>query len=148
VGSIALPPGARLYLDTSALIYAVERNPTLWPLLQPIWAAAHAGTVRLETSALTLLEVLVGPLKSGNVALASTYDSLLHSRDLHVYPIDDAVLREAARLRSIVATLRTPDAIHAATALLNLPDTCLTNDPGFRRVPGLPVTVLSDLLTP
>ena len=148
MGSIALAPGARLYLDTSALIYAVERNPVFWPLLQPVWAAAKASIVRLETSALTLLEVLVGPLKSGNAALAATYDGLLHSRDLLVHTIDNAVLREAARLRSMVAGLRTPDAIHAATALLTSPDSFLTNDPDFRKVPGLPVTVLSDLLTP
>src|SRR4051794_40276238 len=107
------------------------------PFLQPVWLAARAGTVRLQTSGLTLLEVLVGPLKSGNMALAATYDSLLHSPDMDVFPIDDAVLREAARLRSVVGALRTPDAIHATTALLNPPDTFLTNDPGFRRVPGL-----------
>jgi predicted nucleic acid-binding protein len=104
--------------------------------------------VLLETSALTLLEVLVGPLKSGNVSLAATYESLLHSREVQAHAIDDAVLREAARLRSILAGLRTPDAIHGATAILTSPDIFLTNDPDFRKVPGLPVTVLSDLLTP
>ena len=148
MGAVALPTGGRMYLDTSSLIYAVEKNPVFWPLLQPVWAAARAGTIHLETSALTLLEVLVGPLKSGNQALAAVYDNLLHSPDLHVYPIEDLVLREAARLRSVVSGLRTPDAIHAATALLNPPYTFLTNDAGFRKVPGLPVTVLSDLLTP
>ena len=148
MGAVALPAGGRLHLDTSALIYAVEKNPVFWPVLQPVWLAAKAGTIHLETSSLSLLEVLVGPLKSGNNALAATYDNLLHSSDLLVYSIDDAVLREAARLRSVVPGLRTPDAIHAATALLNLPFTYLTNDAGFRKVPGLPVTVLSDLLTP
>lgn len=148
MGAVAVPAGGRLYLDTSSLIYAVEKNPIFWPLLQPVWATAKAGTIYLETSALTLLEVLVGPLKTGNHALAAVYDTLLHSSDLRVYPIEDDVLREAARLRSIVSGLRTPDAIHAATALLNPPFTFLTNDPDFRKVPGLPVTVLSDLLTP
>jgi predicted nucleic acid-binding protein len=62
--------------------------------------------------------------------------------------IDETILREAARLRAIKTGLRTPDAIHAATALLNPPDMFLTNDPDFRKVPGLPVTLLSDLLTP
>ena len=148
MGAVAVPAGGRVYLDTSALIYAVEKNPVFWPLLQPVWAAASAGTVHLETSGLSLLEVLVGPFKSGNQALATVYDNLLHSSDVVVHPINDAVLREAARLRSIVTGLRTPDAIHAATAVLNPPFTFLTNDAGFRKVRGLPVTVLSDLLTP
>lgn len=148
MGSVAIPAGGVVYLDANAFIYAVEKNPVFWSLVKPVWTAAQSGTIRLSTSALSLLEVLVGPMKSGNLALAATYDSLLHSADVDLYPIGDAILREAARLRASFPSLRTPDAIHAATAILNSPDLVLTNDPVFRKVPGLPVTVLSDLLTP
>jgi predicted nucleic acid-binding protein len=58
------------------------------------------------------------------------------------------LLREAARLRATIPSLRTPDAIHAATAPLVGCPLFATNDPGFRRVPGLPVVVLQDLATP
>jgi predicted nucleic acid-binding protein len=56
------------------------------------------------------------------------------------------VLRQAAVLRATIPSLRTPDAIHAATALLGNCDMFLTNDPGFRRVPGLPLILLSNVL--
>jgi predicted nucleic acid-binding protein len=41
--------------------------------------------------------------------------------------------------------LKTPDAIHAATALAAGCVLFVTNDAGFRCVPGLPVAVLSEV---
>ncbi len=40
--------------------------------------------------------------------------------------------------------LKTPDALHAATALLQGCKLFVTNDGAFRRVAHLPVTVLSE----
>jgi predicted nucleic acid-binding protein len=40
-----------------------------------------------------------------------------------------------------------PDAIHAATALTKGNITLVTNDPGFKRVPGLSVVVLREILS-
>ena len=42
--------------------------------------------------------------------------------------------------------LKTPDAIHAATALLAGCALFVTNDRGFKRVPGLRLAVLDDVL--
>jgi len=42
--------------------------------------------------------------------------------------------------------LKTPDAIHAATAIVSGCVQLLTNDPAFRRVPNLAVVVLSDMI--
>ena len=58
------------------------------------------------------------------------------------------VLRRAAQLRATITRLRTPDAVHAATALEVGAALFVTNDYDFRGVPGLPVTVLQDLLPP
>jgi predicted nucleic acid-binding protein len=148
VGSVTLPASGDVYLDANALIYSVETHPTYWPLLRPVWQAAKAGPLRLVTSELTLLEGLVAPLRRGDAWLVRAYENLFQSAAVLALPITRDVLREAARLRSSTPALRTPDAIHAATILLHSPALFLTNDPGFRRVPTLRVTVLSDLLTP
>jgi predicted nucleic acid-binding protein len=42
-------------------------------------------------------------------------------------------------------TLKTPDALHAATALETACVLFVTNDKGFRRVPGINVAVLSEV---
>jgi predicted nucleic acid-binding protein len=94
---------------------------------------------------LTLLEVLVKPLKDGNATLEALFrDVLLATAGLNCMPISLQVLERAARLRATHG-LKTPDAIHAATALLAGSALFVTNDAGFRRVSGLPVAVLSDV---
>jgi predicted nucleic acid-binding protein len=55
-------------------------------------------------------------------------------------------LREAARLRATISGLKTPDAIHAATALQHGCALFVSNDVGFRRVPGLSLAILDDVL--
>jgi predicted nucleic acid-binding protein len=67
---------------------------------------------------LVLLETLVGPLKAGDGALAQAYEQLFQQPQTRLLPITLAVLREAARLRA-TTKLKTPDAIHASTALLS-----------------------------
>ena len=62
-----------------------------------------------------------------------------------LYPITIDVLREAAKLRA-GQNFKTPDAIHIATAILSGCDHFLTNDDGFRRLAGIEVIVMSDLL--
>jgi predicted nucleic acid-binding protein len=49
-------------------------------------------------------------------------------------------------LRAGLTRLRTPDAIHAATALELGVALFVTNDFGFRGVPDLPAAVLADVL--
>ena len=62
-------------------------------------------------------------------------------------PITQSILREAARLRA-TTKLKTPDAIHAATASEAGCVLFITNDAGFRGVLNLSLVILKDLLTP
>lgn len=144
---MTLPSGGAVYLDSVALIYTIERYPSYFPLLQPIWQAARAGSIGVVSSELALMETLVGPLKSGNASLVASFETALLGTDMSLLPITQSVLRDAAHLRA-TTKLRTPDALHAASALLAGSVLFVTNDAGFRGVPGLPLVVLDDLLTP
>jgi predicted nucleic acid-binding protein len=135
-----------VYFDTVTIIYTIERYPSYFPLLEPIWRAAKAGSLRVVSSELALLETLVGPLKTGDASLIATFESALLGTDISLLPITQAVLREAARLRA-TTRLRTPDALHAATASLAGCSLFITNDAGFRGISGLPLTILDDLLS-
>lgn len=94
---------------------------------------------------LTILETLVGPLKHGARLLAEAYNQILVASEMRLLPITQPILREAAALRAAIPALRTPDAIHAATALSTDFTLFLTNDPGFHRVSRLPTAVLEEL---
>ena len=53
MGALTLPASGLVYIDTMVLIYTVERFPTYWPLLEPLWLAVAVklggGFQRLST---------------------------------------------------------------------------------------------------
>jgi hypothetical protein len=57
-------------LDTAPLIYYLETNPTYLPLVDPFFAAVATGEVTVVTSTVTLVEVLVHPLRRAEPELA------------------------------------------------------------------------------
>ena len=137
-----------MYLDANAIIYSYEKVEPYRTILEPVWLGAGPSTYDIVASELSLLEVLVGPLQQGNANLQAGFkDLLLHSSNVRMVPIARAVLERAAALRA-ATNLKTPDAIHAATALIEGCTLFVTNDALFRRVLGLNVTVLRDLLPP
>jgi predicted nucleic acid-binding protein len=136
-----------VYLDANSIIYSVEKHPVYWPLLQPVWQAAKGKTVEIISSDLALMETLIGPLKAGDAALVTAYEQLFQQAQTRLLPITQSILREAARLRANTK-LKTPDAIHAATASDAGCALFITNDAGFRGVVSFPLVILNDLLTP
>jgi predicted nucleic acid-binding protein len=147
MGVLTLPASGLVCVDANLIIYTVEKHPVYEPLLRPLWQSARSKSIEVVSSELALMETLIGPLKSGDAALQRAYDQALLGTELRLIPITQSILREAARLRSI-SKLRTPDAIHAATALLVSCALFITNDVGFRTIPRLPVVILDDLLKP
>ncbi|MEW6249290.1 MAG: PIN domain-containing protein [Planctomycetota bacterium] len=131
-------------MDSSAVIYLVERIAPYADLLDPVWSAAERGQIQLISSALVLIEVLVKPLCDQNTVLCDVYrDALLRSHEFRLVEVDEVIAERAARIRAY-SNLRTPDATHAAAALQSGAGLFITNDPAFRRVNGLPVALLSD----
>jgi len=144
VARLTVPATGSVYFDTSAIIFSVEKIEPLASRLRPYWLAARSGDLALMTSELTLLETLVKPIQSGDDALEQSFRALLlQSRELQMIPITTAVLERAAHLRAEFG-VKTPDAIHAASALLLGCGQFVTHDSGFRRVAGLPVTMITE----
>lgn len=147
MGSLILPAAGTVYIDANTAIYSVEKIEPYWTLLQPMWVAAQAGYFLIVSSELLFFETLVKPFQRGDAILQASFRNLLlHSREMQLQPITLPILEAAARLRATTG-LKTPDAIHAATALAAHNTLFLTNDSDFRRVPGLPVTLLSEVVS-
>ena len=64
---------------------------------------------------------------------------------MELIPATLAIWEDAARIRATTG-LKTPDALHAASALQAGCALFLTIDSDYRRVQGLPITVLDDLV--
>ena len=130
-------------LDTAIFIYFIEENPAYLPRIEPLFEAIAAGRLQAVTSALTLLETLVVPMRVNNSELAAQYEAILMRSDhLTFVELSVPVLRIAARLRA-GKNIRTPDAIQVAAALHANCTAFLTND---RKIPddlGIDVIQLS-----
>ena len=132
-------------LDTTPLIYFIEESPAYLPIVLPFFAAVDRGEFTIVTSMVTLLEVLVHPLRHGNTQLAQRYrDILLNAKGLTTVSLSQEIAEEAARLRAKYS-LRTPDAIQMATAINNGASFFLTNDTRLPSLPNLQVLVADDL---
>jgi predicted nucleic acid-binding protein len=145
MGTLTLPTTGPIYLDASGFIYSVERIEPYRTLPEPMRRQAQAGQFVIMSSELVVLETLVKPLREGDTVLEQLFRTLLHTREVQLIPATLSLWEHAAHLRATTG-LKTPDALHAATALNVGSTLCITNDGGFRRVEGLPVVVLDDLL--
>lgn len=145
MGSLTLPDGGLVYLDANSLIYTVERVEPYRSLLDPMWQAAQGGNLTVASGALIVVESLVKPLRDGNREIEAQYRELFEASVFRVLDMPLAVFERAAEIRAF-AHLTTADALHAATALHVNCDLFVTNDAAFRRVDGLAVTVLNDLI--
>ena len=137
--------GSTCGLDTGPLIYYIEEHPAFLTKVMPFFEAAERGEFRIVTSLVTLIEVLVQPLRQGRTDLAQEYrEVVLHSRNLITVPVNEDIAEEAAKLRAQFK-LRTPDAIQLATAIRSGAPWFLTNDGDLPQVPGLSTLVLNRL---
>ena len=111
-----------------------------------MWQEAGAGRFALASSELVVLETLVKPLREGNARLEMLFRSIFAAAEMDLIPATLAIWEDAARIRAVTG-LKTSDALHAATALSAGCALFITNDTDFRRVEGLPIVVLDDLLS-
>ncbi len=132
-------------LDTAPLIYFIEQNPKYITIVREFFSSVNRGEFRVITSTLTLTEVLVHPLRNGNVKLARQYQDILLNQDyLTVFSVSSEIAKLAAELRA-TKNLRTPDAIQIATAIQNGADFFLTTDMSLRNMSSLTVLILDDI---
>jgi len=103
--------------------------------------------VGLMTSRLALLECRAKPIRDGNLTLLAQFDALFSAHRMTLLEVTPRVIERATDLRARY-NFKTPDALHAATALEGSVSLFLTGDAGFRRCTELPVEVLTPASPP
>ena len=129
-----------IYADSGIIMRWVEGVETVRaPIQASWWQLAPADRVFI-TSRLARLECRCKPLRDHDDALLGLYDVFFAGREVDVREISAAVIEKATALRAALR-LKTPDAIHAATAMLAGAAAFWTTDMRFSRCPGLAVEV-------
>lgn len=122
----------------------MEAHPQYVSLVRPIFRRIMDGRLTGIVSTMTLLEVLVQPLRLGAADMADRYrDLLTGSRQFETLPLTEAVAETAADLRARYR-LRTADAVVAATALQGGCQGLVTNDERLLRVTELGIIFLDN----
>ena len=137
--------GKIVAIDTAPLIFFIEQRQPYVEILRPFFQAVVRGEIQVICSAIVLTEVLVHPLRHGNDKLAYDYnDIMLSSPNISTVPVTPTTAQLAADLRAH-SKLKTPDAIHLATAIQHNADAFLTNDRDFGDLPAMTLLRVQDL---
>jgi len=136
--------GKTVGLDTAPLIYFIEENPAYIEVVRPFFEAMDRGSFLVVTSTVTLLEVLVHPLRSTNKKLAEEYRDILLNSGLMTLEVSSSIAEQAARLRA-VHNIRTPDAIQISAALEAGATHFFTNDIRLPDIPSLHIISLDSI---
>jgi predicted nucleic acid-binding protein len=80
-------------VDTSIIIYTVEKFPQYFSALLPLWTSLQAGAIAVFTSELTLIEVLVAPLRDQDRTLVMTFEQFLLATEVQPLPISQHYYR-------------------------------------------------------
>jgi predicted nucleic acid-binding protein len=129
-------------LDTSVFIYQIEANARYLDFTDHVFAWLERLGSQAITSTITLTELLVQPCRDfDEQRVDELYGLISRFPNLHWVAPNLEIADLAARLRAF-HRLRTPEALHAATALHARATGLITNDPVFERVEGFETLVL------
>lgn len=132
-------------LDTSIWIYHIQKDPDYFYITYQLFKQLEKPHSKIVFSVLGLTELLTGPKKLGDEALVNSYLDILSQHDnLAIINVDRIIAEEAAELRARY-NLRTPDAIHLATAIVERAEVFITNDTRLKRVKDVKVMTVKEL---
>jgi predicted nucleic acid-binding protein len=123
---------ASVYLDSCVVIYLME-GPS--ELHDSVARAIAGGAASIRVSELTRLECRVRPMRDGDEPLLAQYDRFFSLPSVVRVPMTTEVFETATSLRAAHG-IRTPDALHLATAIAGGCDELWTNDERLARAAG------------
>jgi predicted nucleic acid-binding protein len=142
----ALSGKGRVCIDSAPLIYFLAQNPRYLPVVRPVFQLVSGGALTALSSYITLLEVLIKPLREGRQDIIQQYkDIIAGSGSFTFYPVDSGIAERGAEIRATY-DFRTPDALQLATASMQGAEAFLTNDKRLRQYRDVEVLVLDDFV--
>lgn len=136
----------RVHLDARILAYHLLGREPHVELTRLLFSGVEDGTVRAQSSSMTLYQLLSEPYRRGESDVAGDAEKLLTGlRGLELIPVTPSLAGQAARVRARLGT-GAAASVQIATAVTEEADLFLTDGSGLRRVAGVRVQNLEDYL--
>lgn len=135
--------GQVIGIDSSVFIYLLEEHPQFLSRARKALLSVQEGKYEAVLSVIGMIEILTGPKLQGKKELAAHYKELIKNfPHVRIMGIDESVVDIASDLRGKYR-LRTPDAIHIATAIAHSAEKFVTNDMALKVVTEIPIEMLA-----
>lgn len=130
----------RIYLDSCVIIYLIEKHPAYSNRVEILMK--NESSADFCYSPLARLECFVMPFRNKDVSLQNLYETFFNAQK--ILAASTGIFDEAAKLRAGFSSLKTPDALHLATAVYHDCDEFWTNDNRLDKViPNLVKNILT-----
>ena|SRR5579862_7380903 len=132
----AIRPGVPVLLDSTALISYLDGTERTSPIaIHIVDAFIKSGRNPAYVSAVSAMEVLVRPLRTGPAPGMHAYNFLTRTHNLYVVDVDLPISHQAASLRA-THQLKPVDALVTASGTMYGVEALVTNDAKWRRLPA------------
>lgn len=136
----------KVYFDTNIIIYSIDWNWEFRDIAIKISDYIHKKELSAVTSYLSMSEILPYFIRDKDIEKISKLIFLIKRSWIYeISPMDFETFFQAGALRANL-WLKTPDALHVASAMQAGCTLFLTNDAGIRVPEGMKLLLLSDFL--
>jgi predicted nucleic acid-binding protein len=130
-------------VDSSFCIYYLGRQSRWSESAAALLSRSLGGAVQVDISGVVMMELLVGPLRSGDDTELRRVERLLQLPNVVVTGVSEHVLRAAAVVRA-ATNIKTPDALVVAAASVNGCTALVGNDAQYKRLASMQVTPIGE----
>ena len=132
-------------IDTMVFIYLFEDHPAFGDICENLFNQIEVGVFSAIVTPITAAEVLVKPLKKGQMSIADKYrNAICNMPNISNIKFDVEIGFMAGSLRAKYG-FPLPDMLQVAAALAQPANAIITNDRNIQRVRETDVFLLSDL---
>lgn len=137
--------GHHVYFDTNILIYILEGNQQFERQIGELKTLIENRECNISTSDLVFTEVLPPLVRQGDKhRIQYAVELLNESNAFNLIPLSQSICIQAGFLRGQLA-IKTPDALHIASAMEQQCDIFLTNDKGIKLPQEMKRLLISEL---
>lgn len=134
--------GQVIAFDTNVFVYLLQRHSAYYSVVSSLLRSVQSGENEGLFANIGLIELLTGYKQLERYDEAYEYKNLIcNFPNLTITELNESVVDFASDLRASYA-IKTPDAVHLASAIVNGADVFVTNDKALKKVKEIKVQLL------